>query len=198
MRNYTIVRRKEKHSWDQVPVLYVDNQQWRPKLPIAMQAQICYDDEALYIFMQVVEENIRAEETGRIGSPYKDSCMEFFFCPHNDELKYLNFEFNLNTCMAMGLNRTSVGSIRMLPNMDIISPKAEKTTNGWKLEYKIPHELVRQFFPRYAPESGRYIRANCYKCGHETVNPHYHTWNYVDLPDISFHCPEHFGIMYFE
>lgn len=198
MREYTIVRKQPDFSWEQVPVLYVDNHQWRPKIPISMQAQICYDEEALYVHMQVVEENIRAEETGKIGAPYKDSCMEFFFCPHNDELKYINFEFNVNTCMIMGLNRTPVGSVRLLPNMELINPKADRTEDGWWLEYQIPHKLVQQFFPHYSPASGKYIRANCYKCGHETVTPHYITWNYVDLPNISFHCPEHFGKMIFE
>lgn len=198
MRTYTIIRKKNDQPWDQVPVLFVDNHQWRPQIPISMQAQLCYDDEALYIRMQATEANIRAEETGPIGHPCKDSCMEFFFCPHNDELKYLNIELNINTCLTMRLCHGPVGNVRLLPDKTLLDPKAERTADGWVLEYKIPHALVRQFFPHYAPESGRHIRANCYKCGHETVQPHYLTWNYVDLPNISFHCPEHFGTMFFE
>ena len=60
MREYTIIRKPEEFSWDKVPYLYVDNQQWVPELPIHMQAQICYDDEALYA----------AYPTGSNGSPY--------------------------------------------------------------------------------------------------------------------------------
>lgn len=198
MREYTIVCKKPEHNWDNVPVLNVDNQQWVEPLPIKMQAQICYDNKAMYLRMQVVEPNIRAEETGPLGAPYKDSCMEFFFCPTDTDNRYFNFEFNPNLCMVWRLNRGAAGSVRLIPDMSLLNASANRTDDGWVLEYQIPHALIQQFYPNYLPASGGHIRANVYKCGHETVHPHYHTWNYVDMPKPCFHCPEHFGLMHFE
>ena len=42
------------------------------------------------------------------------------------------------------------------------------------------------------------ICGNFYKCGDETVQPHYYSWNPVELVDPDFHRSEFFGKLYFE
>lgn len=198
MKTYTITRKKEDFSWEQVPVLAIDTLLWSPEVPISAQAQICYDDTALYVRLQAVEPHIRAEGTGPLDAPCEDSCLEFFFCPIPGDDRYFNIEFNPNLCMYLGMGYNFETSIRLVPDSCPFSPKADRTENGWVLEYNIPHRFVKQFFPEYAPFSGNSIRANCYKCGDLTVQEHYLSWNPIDLPKPAFHCPQFFGTMYFE
>ena len=47
-------------------------------------------------------------------------------------------------------------------------------------------------------ENGMKIYANCYKCGDETVHPHFIAWNKIENDIVDFHQPEHFGLMVLE
>ena len=58
--------------------------------------------------------------------------------------------------------------------------------------------VIRVFFPGYELRSGKKLYANSYKCGDETVTPHFISWNRVEVPAPSFHEPEHFGLMILE
>ena len=198
MRTYTIVRRPEDFSWDKVPALQVDNHQWVDPVPICVQARICYDDQALYVKMQAVEPDIRAEEHGITGMPCLDSCMEFFFSPVSGDRRYLNIEFNPNGCMFFGLACQPNRTIRTLPDPGLLQPQILRTDDGWTLEYQIPYSLIRHFFPSFSPAPAYAIRANCYKCGYMTAQKHFLTWNYIDLDTPNFHSPDYFGTMIFE
>lgn len=198
MRSYIISRRNEEFSWDKVPTLQVDNHQWLEPAPISVQAQICYDDSALYVKMAAVEPNIRAEGKCETDFPHLDSCLEFFFCPIPGNKQYINVEFNPNGCMFFGLGFPGNAAIRMLPERELLDIKTQRTDDGWFVTYQIPYNLIRHIFPDFRAQSGMKIRANCYKCGFETVQRHYITWNKVELPNPSFHCPDHFGEMIFE
>lgn len=198
MRSYIISRRHEEFSWDKVPALQVDNHQWLAPAPISVQAQICYDDSALYVKMAAVEPNIRAEGKCETDFPHLDSCLEFFFCPIPGNKQYINVEFNPNGCMFFGLGYPGNAAIRMLPERKLLDIKTQRTEDGWYVTYQIPYDLIRHIFPDFKAQSGMKIRANCYKCGFETVQRHYITWNKVELPNPSFHCPDHFGEMIFE
>ena len=199
MRSYTIVRRSASGDWNEVPVLPIDNAlKFRDVTHIKAQAQICYDDDALYVRMQAAEPDIRAEHTGLLDEICEDSCLEFFFCPAEGDSRYFNLEVNLNCSYYLGVGSNVRTLLRLIPECPTILPKAERTEDGWFIEYAFPHEFVRRVFPDYAPAPGKSIRANCYKCGDLTVQPHYLAWQPVpDEVDFTFHCPEHFGIMYF-
>lgn len=198
MRSYMISRRPTDFSWEKIPALQVDNHQWLEPAPISVQAQICYDDTALYVKMTAVEPNIRAEGTAETDYPHLDSCMEFFFCPIPGSKQYINVEFNPNGCMFFGLGYPGRSAIRMLPERSQLDIQTQRTADGWYVTYQIPFDLIRHIFPGFQADSGIAIRANCYKCGFETVQRHFMTWNRVELPKPSFHCPDHFGEMIFE
>ena len=197
MKTYTISRKTENFTWEEIPALAIDTLLWSPEVPISAKAQICYDDAAIYVRLQAVEPHIRAEINDILGEPCLDSCLEFFFCPIPGDNRYFNIEFNLNKCMYLGMGTCLDNNVRMLPEGNPFYPQTVRTDDGWILEYAIPHSFVKQFFPEYAPVSGNSIRANCYKCGDLTVQEHYFSWNPIALPNPCFHCPQFFGIMYF-
>ncbi len=197
MREYTIIRRPEQLDWEQIPALHIDNWQLTEPLPISAKAQICYDDQALYIHLSTVEQDIRAEHLGPLGEICEDSCLEFFFSPIAGDLRYFNLECNPNGAMFMGFGRSINCLSRLVEKTPFIRPNPRRTEDGWEVTYEVPYTFIRLFFPDFDPKPGYSMRANCYKCGDFTVKPHYLTWNPVPEENFTFHCPEHFGIMHF-
>ena len=194
MREYTIIRRTD---WRNVPALQIDQWMKTDPMPVSAQAQICYDDEALYVRLSAVEENIRAELTGKLDEICEDSCLEFFFCPMPDDRRYFNIECNPNGCLFLGFGPNVDELVRLIPENPAIIPNAQRTCDGWETVYAIPYSFIRMFFPDFSPAPGKSIRANCYKCGDKTVQPHYLTWNPVPHQRCAFHNPDAFGIMHF-
>ena len=194
MRSYTVKKIQGAPDWNTIPVMPIDNHQWKEPVDITAQAQICWDDEALYIRQEAKEANIRAEQEGPLAMPCVDSCLEFFFRPAQ-RLDYINFELNPKCALYLGYGSKGTGLVRLLARdvNKMFAPKAQMTDDGWVLTYQIPFAFIRQFFPEIVPEEGLVFCANTYKCGDATVKPHYMSWNYIDLEKPNFHCPEHFG-----
>lgn len=194
MREYTIIQKPA--DWAQVPALPIDTLLWSPEVPISAEARICYDEHALYIQMQATEPHIRAEDRDILGAPCKDSCLEFFFCPIPGDTRYFNIEYNPNACMYLGFG--DIGRlVRLVPNEAMFQPKVIYIADGWQIAYQIPFDFIRHFFPEFQPVSGTSIRANCYKCGDLTVQPHYLSWNPMTSETPAFHRPHDFGLMHF-
>ena len=102
MNRYEILKIDGQPDWNKIPTLSVDNILWLPDAGIRMTQQICYDAEKLYIHQKAVEEHVRAEHTDVLAQVCEDSCMEFFFCPEVDSVRYFNFEWNLNGALYLG------------------------------------------------------------------------------------------------
>lgn len=198
MREYTIKKAGEKINWAEVPFLNIDNLLWTEKSEIVAKAQLCYDENAIYVHLIAVEENIRAEHTLPTGMPCEDSCLEFFFSPYNGDERYFNIEFNPNCCMYLGMGTGVHDLVRLLPEHEPFDPHANRTEDGWEVFYSVPKAFINQFFPEFVLESGREMRANCFKCGDLTVNPHFFSWNPVTSETPAFHRPCDFGLMRFE
>ena len=80
----------------------------------------------------------------------------------------------------------------------LITPSEVRTAcSHWEIIYRIPNDFVRLFFPAYQPEPGKVLRANCFKCGDLTVQPHYIAWNPVQSLTPNFHRSQDFGMMRF-
>ena len=196
MRSYTIL--PKTNDWSDIPVAPIDTRLWTPEVDISASAQVCYDEKALYVRLTAREENIRAEETGRIGVPSKDSCLEFFFSPMEDDTRYFNFEFNPALCMHIGFGNCRYDSARILPKPSAnINPNVQRTNVGWELTYQISFEFIKMFFKDFSVYTGKKMRANFYKCGELTEVEHYFSWNSVDTPTPDFHRPEFFGELIF-
>lgn len=197
MKEYTIQQKPAVLDWDHIPSLDIDTLLWSPEVPITAGAKLCYDQDAIYVHLFAREPNIRAENSGALGLPYEDSCLEFFFSPVQGDPRYINVEINPNGCIFLGLGGPDA-YLRILPVDPTITPDVHRNEDGWNVTYAVPCSLIRHFFPDFHPVSGGKIRANCYKCGDLTVQPHYLSWNPISLPAANFHCPEYFGQMRFE
>ena len=197
MREYTITRCNGQPDWNIVPALQIDNWMKTEPLPISAQAQVCYDDSALYIRLSAVEENIRAELTGLLDEICEDSCLEFFFCPMAGDKRYFNIECNLNGCLFLGFGPNVDELMRLIPENPPIVPQTKRIEGGWETVYSIPYSFIRMFFPEFSPAPGYSTRANFYKCGNKTVQPHYLVWNPVPYQRCAFHNPDAFGIVHF-
>lgn len=199
MKEYTIIKKPENFSWEKVPSLTICEPLEPVEVTIHAQAQICYDDQALYVHLICDEKEIRAELTGPLDEVCSDSCMEFFFSPMAGDRRYFNIESNFNQAIYLGIGSDAHNLVRLIPEEPSILPQSRKTEEGWELTYSIPYEFIRRFFPDFQVYSGKEIRANCFKCADLTEPPHYLTWNPHPLLEYaSFHNPDAFGLMKFE
>ena len=199
MRTYTLKKVSGAPDWSAIPVMPIDNLLWTDSIDVTAQAQLCWDADALYLRMEATEPNIRMEETDPLAEVCNDSCLEFFLQP-TDAPEYLNFEMNpvLNSWIGHGLDDVPTRLRIMVPDFeDRFAPKAEFTDTGWVLTYQIPFSFIRLLYPQFKAEVGVKVRANCYKCGDETVKPHFLAWNPVVNDFPAFHKPEYFGCLIF-
>ena len=195
MKEYTILRRDA--DWSAIPALTMDQQPHPRQHNITAQAQLCYDDQALYVRLQAAETDIRGEHTGLLDEICEDSCLEFFFCPMEGDSRYFNIEVNPNAAIHIAFGTNRHNSIRQVGKVAPIQPQVEKTTDGWTLTYSIPYRFLQLYFPGFAPKAGDKMRANFYKCGDKTVNPHYLCWNPIDTPNPDYHLSQFFGELIF-
>ena len=200
MRQYTIKKVTGEIDWATIPALDVDNYLWCEKLDIKMKSQICYSEEGLHVHLRAWEKDIRAELTEPMSMVCEDSCMEFFFRPQEGDLRYFNLEINPNGQMYIGFgyNMPTLVRLALQEEDTLLQKKWNYTEDGWEVFYTFPVSVIRVFFPGYELKSGMKIYANSYKCGDETVKPHFIAWNPVDVVVPSFHEPEHFGLMELE
>lgn len=199
MKTYTMKKVNGTPDWSKIPTLNIENVQWVDSIDITAWAQLCWDDEGLFVRMEAIEPNIRMEETGNLACVCNDSCLEFFFSP-TERSDYFNIEMNPNRSVWIGVGTGKSGElIRLLVSKieEKFNSKVEMTEKGWVLTYKIPFAFIKRFFADFEAKEGGSIRGNLYKCGDRTVKPHWMTWNYVDIDHPAFHCPEFFGTLIF-
>ena len=196
MKEYVIKR--FLGNWNEINTLDVDNILWTDDYGIRMKAQIAYDDEKLYVHQIAKEANIRAELTDKLASVCRDSCMEFYFQPSN-ESRYFHFEINYNCVFYIGIMYERSSDVRLIKkDMSLFNAKTNKTEDGWEVFYEIPYHFLQVFVPGYKANSGDYLMGNVYKCGDDTKNKHYLSWNKVETETPDFCRSEYFGKMIFE
>ena len=198
MKLYTVKRWTGK--WEDVPSLDINEKYRLTPDTVSATAQIAYDDENIYVRLETDEYEHRNVEMPPFGEPCQDSCLEFFFSPIEGDTRYFNVEVNSNLCFYVGMGHSIEDLVRIIPEngYDIFSPKVEMKEGGWSVEYKIPAEFVKLFFPYFSLYAGKKMRANCYKCADKTTPPHYLSWNLVEGEKYIFHKSHCFGEMIFE
>lgn len=192
-------------NWAEIPVISIDSLVKTVSTDVKAWAQICYDTESLYLHLFAVESEIRTVEEGPIGTPCCDSCLEFFFCPMEGDMRYFNLEFNPNKCLYLGIGTNVEDLTRLIPEEEpnngtefTFRPVVNMTENGWEIFYRIPYSFIRRFFPSFAATPGKTMRANFYKCADMTSEPHYIAWNPITRQGTSvFHTPAEFGLIRF-
>lgn len=200
MEKYLIKKAGPNIDWANIPTLNIDKQLWGTDTDIKAQAQICYDENGLYVHMSAEEKDIRAEIDYPLGMICFDSCLEFFFSPDENDARYLNFEINPNCFTFIGVSFCLHDNTRICPakEEELFRKHSNRTENGWEVFYSIPMDFLRVIFPSCVLTSGRIVRANCYKCGDKTANPHYLAWNTIESDVADYHLPQYFGEMILE
>ena len=179
-------------NWEEYPYL--------PKLSF----RIGHINKEIWLKFYVEEKNILAQETRTNGDVYKDSCVEFFISV--DGKNYYNFEFScIGTIhLAHGTGRgnrefvdkQTVEKIKIKSSLGN-QPFEERSGNfKWEMMIRIPLECFA--FDKITTLEKLKATANLYKCGDETSEPHYVTWNPVGTENPDYHQPEYFGKIYFE
>ena len=199
MKSYKVKKICGAPDWSAIPVMPIDTLLWTDSIDVSAQAQVCWDETALYIRLAAREKDIRMEECGLLSEVCEDSCLEFFLQP-TERADYFNFEMNPNRAIYLGYGTNVENLIRLIvPNVEkMLDSKVEFTADGWVLTYQIPFAFIRRFFPEFKAEAGAQMRANAYKCGDKTAKPHFLAWNPIDLPEPAFHCPQFFGLLILE
>ncbi len=167
--------------------------------------KMAYHQDQILLKYYVSEENILAKETRVNGRVHKDSCVEFFISTAGNDT-YYNFEFS-----CIGIPHVGYGEART--NRVLIDPKIlklirvksslgeepfEEKTGGhqWEIMIVIPKECLL-----YDPNivlKGLKAKANFYKCGDDTSQPHFVSWNPVGTQKPDYHQPAYFGEILFE
>ena len=199
MKTYTLKKISGTPDWNTIEIMPIDTLLWTDPLDISAQAQLCWDEEAIYLRMEAFEKDIRKEETDPLAEICNDSCLEFFIQP-TDAPTYLNFEINPLANYLIGQGDCDVDNrLRVIiPDFETrMEPKVEFTATGWVLTYKVPFDFIHQFYPQFEAKAGVKFRGNCYKCGDLTVNPHFLAWSPTVSEEPAFHLPDYFGQLIF-
>lgn len=172
--------------WKETPKLYIDCFPWdvngyQPDTFV----QVVKTKYGLVLRFETDEHPIRARYHKTNSDVYCDSCMEFFFRPHLEK-SYMNLEFNAFGTVYVGICGEAV-------NVDVTELKTitEIDEKGWRLMFSLPFSFVRRFFANIEFP----WKANFYKCGDETLHPHFGCWNPVVAEEPNFHLPEFFGTL---
>ena len=200
MREYSIKIIDDTPTWHEIDTLFIDNAYLDTPKDITANAQICCNLNKFFVHLSTNEKNYLMNETGVFGLPYLDSCLEFFFAPDENDVRYFNIEFNSNACVFFGFSSGADSIMRQIPENDILDffkPKTIKNEGNWEIYYEIPFALIRRYFPDFNVYDGKAIRANCFKCSDNSTPPHYLSWNLVEGEPFTFHKPEYFGTMKF-
>ena len=166
--------------------------------------RIAYCQDQILLKYYINEESIMAKQTKTNDDVYRDSCVEFFISPNQNDT-YYNFEFNcIGVCHA---SYGKVGSEKTLIGPQILNLISIKSSLGnqpfhekrgghqWEMMIMIPKKCL--VFDENIVLKGLISNANFYKCGDDTSKPHFLSWNPIitEIPD--FHQPKYFGELVF-
>ncbi|TKG96128.1 hypothetical protein EYV94_07535 [Puteibacter caeruleilacunae] len=193
LEKQTSVNFIDKINWDEYP--------YKPEVKF----RIGHTDSEVLVKFYVREKNILAQETKINGDVYKDSCVEFFLSPLADG-NYYNFEFSCIGTPHVGYGEGRHNRIPV-PNdkVELIQvesslgsePFAEKQGDySWELTVVIPKEVMVN--NSLDSLNGLQAKGNFYKCGDETSDMHFVTWNPVGTEGPDYHQYGFFGDLDFE
>ncbi len=176
-----------------------DKFQYQPKTEV----RAYYTDEGMGIQFHVNEKEIIARHSNINDAVNKDSCVEFFINPDPVNCKkYINFEFNALGVFLLQIgenksNRTFISeydeSFFNIKTSITKKNRASYHENFWTLEFFLPFCFFDRWYKELSIKNGSTLSGNFYKCGDETLRPHYGCWHPVDSEIPDFHRPECFG-----
>ena len=194
---YTATKVTGTPDWDSIPKAHMENKYLDTPDIYRAFAQLAYDDEKLYVHLSKKEAETLATQTGTLGAPCLDSCLEFFFSPMEGDTRYFNIEFNSLGCVFLGFGTCPEDLFRLVAEdgdtAKYFQPEVRKNDDGWEIFYTVPYSLIRRMFPDFEMVKGKTMRANFYTCADNTVPPHYKSWSRVTTDPFTFHNPSCYG-----
>lgn len=182
--------------------LKVDKVNWPETFPYCPETtvEVSNDHEALFLSWHVKGEQLRAVTTEDQGPVWEDSCVEFF-CQVPGDRHYMNFETNCIGAMvgsrrlgrAEDVQPFSPDEMGRIERFCSFPREAFEEKDGlfeWDVKLRIPLDLI---FRESQPVFPQVLNVNFYKCADNTKNPHYVSWQPIQLPTPNFHCPQFFG-----
>lgn len=183
----------------------IDQVNWKEEFPksLPVTVRLAHDGERLYLYYTVKGEAVRVANYTDFGSVWEDSCVEFFM-QREGEAIYRNFECNALGVLlsrrneARGKGESQTDMMPSISRFGTVHHRYEegKEVSDWTMYLEIPKEALG--FASHESLSGQKIRANFYKCGDKTPEPHYLSWSPIDLPEPNFHAPRYFGLLELE
>lgn len=165
--------------------------------------RIAYTDSAMLLHYKVREESVRARYAADNSPVYKDSCVECFISPAEDDI-YYNLEINSIGTIILGGGAPG-SRVRALPEVTATVDRWASLGNEpfeerigeveWEVALVVPYTAF--FKHQITSLEGKSIRANFYKCGDELRTSHYVSWNAIGTEKPSFHQPAYFGTLKF-
>lgn len=177
-----------------------------------VQFRMLYDAAWVYVLFRVEDQFVRCVQTEFNGSVCRDSCTEFFVEPIAGK-GYFNFEVNCGGTMlcyyvedaervgegfrkSTALTPEQGAQVRLYHSLpQVVEPEISEPTL-WFNEIHIPVAMLEEFTGPIGDPAGQTWRANLYKCGDETSQPHWGTW--APIEGESFHVPQYFAPLVFE
>lgn len=184
----------------------IDILNWEKAFPYKpeLKFRIAHVGNEIWLKYYVKEKNILAQETRTNGDVYKDCTVEFFIAL--DDKNYYNFEFNCigvpHVAHGPGRGNRNFVDAATVEKIQIESslgtePFAEKSGDfSWEMMIRIPVECFA--FDKVETLDNLKATANFYKCGDETSDPHFVSWNPINTENPDYHRPEFFGKVIFE
>ncbi len=167
--------------------------------------RIAHTENEILLKFYVVEKNPKAVEANTNGDVYKDSCVEFFISPAANGY-YYNFEFNcigtIHLAYGSGRHNREMIDNKIVESIKTLSSLGRKPldlNNGdkeWNVMMVIPK--LTMINEQQLNWSNLKAKGNFYKCGDETAEMHFVTWNPVGTENPDYHQYPFFGDLEFE
>jgi len=188
-----VMKTVQSIDWTDIEKAYITNYRWESGgyEPVTFAQAVVYNG-GIAAKMTCIEKYPKVTYKNFYDSVYKDSCMEFFFMFKKGEV-YLNCEMTSIGTSLIGVgkernDRTQLNEITAIPEI-----KAVVEEDFWTVEVFFSPELLEAVFGELSLEKGTVLYGNFYKCGDETMVPHYGMWSLVDILKPDFHRPAYFG-----
>ena len=177
--------------WNSVELAKIDHvwEEFAPT-PYVSSARMVHSDEGITVLLTSTEWPLVVKTFEHNGTVCTNSCLEFFFIPNMDDPEYINMEMNpaAIALVAKGPDRGNRPRLNIRGENVKIQAMTEGE-QGWRVMAFISYE----FLLKHYSHCDKTMRANFYKCGNDTVIPHFSSWNTVPTPKPDYHRPEFFG-----
>lgn len=188
----------------QVAFTDVTNANWSADYPYkpAFSFRMAHTSQSLIIEYRVREASIASVAGRDNGRVWEDSCCEFFSQLPGDDF-YYNMECNCTGRLLIGCGPVREG--RQLAAASVLNKVQRWSSLGsddialvegdfsWNMVLIIPKDAW--FQSNVQSFDGMKMKANIYKCGDKLSQPHFLSWNKIDIETPDFHRPDFFGEM---